>query len=171
MRHAKAFLPSDMLLHGYAKTLALEQAGVACLPTCYRVQRHSTTLQIYTSKTQQKTTQEVSTPATFAEKKRIVPPPKQNLLENFWPQRQTFQAGGRFSARTVSEYCSACVSCVGLSIQQATEPYSDNLLDRTRNPSKPYSDKEIPFRRALGGVALLVLEEGKRPPPSHFQLY
>ena len=51
--------------------------------------------------------------------------------------------------RPVSEYCSARVSRVGLSTEQATEPYSDNLLSRTRNPSEPYSDKEIPFRRAL----------------------
>ena len=45
----------------------------------------------------------------------------------------------------VSEYCSARVSHVVLSTKQATEPYSDNLLNRTRNPSEPYSDKEIPF--------------------------
>ena len=31
-----------------------------------------------------------------------------------------------------------------------------NLLNRTRNPSEPYSDKEIPIRRALRPVALLV---------------
>ena len=51
--------------------------------------------------------------------------------------------------RTVSEYCSARVSRVGLSTKSATEPYSDNLLNRTRNTSEPYSDKEIPLRRAL----------------------
>ena len=42
-----------------------------------------------------------------------------------------------------------CVSHVGLSTEQATEPYSDNLFNRTRNPSEPYSDKGIPLRRAL----------------------
>ena len=52
-------------------------------------------------------------------------------------------------SRKVSEYCSACVSRVGLSTKQATEPYSDNLVNRTRNPSEPYSDKEIPLRKAL----------------------
>ena len=53
-------------------------------------------------------------------------------------------------SRTVSEYSSAHVSCVGLkTTKQAREPYSDNLLNRTRNPSEPYSDKESPFRRAL----------------------
>ena len=51
--------------------------------------------------------------------------------------------------RTVSEYCSACVSHVGLSTKQATEPYLDNLLNRTRTTSEPYSDKENPFRRSL----------------------
>ena len=51
--------------------------------------------------------------------------------------------------RTVSEYCSARVSCVGLSTKQAAEPYSDNLLNRTQNPSEPYSDEEIPLSRAL----------------------
>ena len=49
---------------------------------------------------------------------------------------------------TVSEHCSACVSRVGLSTKQATEPYSDNLLNGTQNPSEPYSDKEVPLRRA-----------------------
>ena len=49
----------------------------------------------------------------------------------------------------VSEYCSARVSHVGLSTRQATEPYSDNLLNRTQNPSELHSDKEIPLRRAL----------------------
>ena len=38
---------------------------------------------------------------------------------------------------------------VGLSTKQATEPYSDHLLNRTWNPSELYSDKEIPFRSAL----------------------
>ena len=57
--------------------------------------------------------------------------------------------------RTVSEYCSARVSHVGLSTKQATEPYSDNLLNRTRNPSEPSSDKEIPPRRALRRFAFL----------------
>ena len=42
------------------------------------------------------------------------------------------------------------------STKQATEPYSDNLLNRTRNPSEPYSDKEIPFRRASRRFAFLV---------------
>ena len=53
------------------------------------------------------------------------------------------------ASRTVSEYCSDRVSHVGLSTKQATEPYSDNLLNRTRNPSEPCSDKDIPLRRAL----------------------
>ena len=35
---------------------------------------------------------------------------------------------------TVSEHCSARVSRAGLSTKQATEPYSDDLLNRTRNP-------------------------------------
>ena len=48
-----------------------------------------------------------------------------------------------------AEYCSARVSRVGLSTKQPTEPYSDNLLHRTKNTSEPYSDKEIPLRRAL----------------------
>ena len=48
-----------------------------------------------------------------------------------------------WKVRTVSEYCSACVSRVGLSTKQATEPYSDNLVKRTQNPSEPYSDKEV----------------------------
>ena len=43
----------------------------------------------------------------------------------------------------VSEYCSACVSCVGLSTKQATQPYSDNLLNRTWNSSELCSDKDI----------------------------
>ena len=31
-------------------------------------------------------------------KKRTLPPPKENLLESlFWPQKKTFQAGGRYS--------------------------------------------------------------------------
>ena len=38
---------------------------------------------------------------------------------------------------------------VGLSTKPATQPYSDSLLNRTRSPSKPYLDKEIPLRRAL----------------------
>ena len=38
--------------------------------------------------------------------------------------------------RTVSEYSSA---------RGATEPYPDDLLNRTRNPSEPYSDKEFPL--------------------------
>ena len=66
--------------------------------------------------------------------------------------------------RTVSEYCSACVSRVGLSTKQATEPYSDNLLNRTWNPSKPYSDKEDRLRRALRAVALLVGFSTGNPP-------
>ena len=53
-----------------------------------------------------------------------------------------------FSLRTMSEYCSARASRVGLSTKQATEPYSDNFLNCTRNPWEPYLDKEIPIRRA-----------------------
>ena len=66
--------------------------------------------------------------------------------------------------RKVSEYCSACVSHVGLSTKQATEPYSDNLLNRTRNPSEPYSDKDIPTRGALRPVPLLVGFSTGNPP-------
>ena len=66
--------------------------------------------------------------------------------------------------RTVSEYCSARVSRVGLSTKQATEPYSDNLLNRTRNLSEPYSDKEIPLRRALRRFAFLVGLSTGNPP-------
>ena len=51
--------------------------------------------------------------------------------------------------RTVSGYCSACVSHDGLSTKKTTEPYSDNLLNRTRNASEEYLDNEIPLRRAL----------------------
>ena len=51
------------------------------------------------------------------------------------------------STRTVSVHCSARVSRVGLrlSTKQVTEPYSDNLLNRTWNPSEPHSDKEVPL--------------------------
>ena len=49
---------------------------------------------------------------------------------------------GQDLCSTVSEYCSARVYRVGLSTKQATELYSDNLLNRTRKPSEPYSDKE-----------------------------
>ena len=44
-------------------------------------------------------------------------------------------------------------------ITQATEPYSDNLLNRTRNPSEPYSDKEILREATLQkcGVKILLL--------------
>ena len=66
--------------------------------------------------------------------------------------------------KTVSEYCSARVSRVGLSTKQATEPYSDNLLNRTRNPSEPYSDKEIPLKRALRRFAFLVGFSTGNPP-------
>ena len=59
------------------------------------------------------------------------------------------------NTRTVSEYCSARVSCVGLSTKQATEPYSDNLLNRTRKPSEPYSDKEIPLQKSFEAVCFL----------------
>ena len=37
--------------------------------------------------------------------------------------------------RTLSGYCSACVSRVGLSTKQATEPYSDKVVNCTRNPA------------------------------------
>ena len=42
--------------------------------------------------------------------------------------------------RTVSEYCSARVSHVGLPTKQATEPYSDNLLNRTRTKKLPLEE-------------------------------
>ena len=48
--------------------------------------------------------------------------------------------------RMVSEYCSACVSCVGLSTKQAAEPYSDNLLNRTRNPLNRTRTKKLPLK-------------------------
>ena len=70
----------------------------------------------------------------------------------------------RFGFKTVSEYCSARVPRVGLSNKQATEPYSDNLLSCTRNPSEPYSDKEIPLRRALRRFASLVGLSTGNPP-------
>ena len=66
--------------------------------------------------------------------------------------------------KMVSEYCSARVSRVGLSAKQTTEPYSDNLLNRTRSPSEPYSDKEIPLRRALRRFAFLVGFSTGNPP-------
>ena len=65
--------------------------------------------------------------------------------------------------RAVSEYCPACVSHVGLSTKLATGPYSDNLLNRTRNPSEPYLDKEIPLR-SFEAVALLVGFPSRNPP-------
>ena len=75
----------------------------------------------------------------------IEPGPPIHLLAHHGPHIQRKMG----VTRTVSEYCSARVSRVGLSSKQAPEPYSDNLLNRTWNPSEPYSDKEIPFRRAL----------------------
>ena len=45
--------------------------------------------------------------------------------------------------RVVSKCCSACLSHIGLSTEYATEPCSDDLLNGTRNPSEPYSDKEL----------------------------
>ena len=66
--------------------------------------------------------------------------------------------------RTVSEYCSTRASRVGLSTEQATEPYSDNLLNHTRNLSEPYSDKEIPLRRPLRRFAFLVGLSTGNPP-------
>ena len=56
--------------------------------------------------------------------------------------------------------CSARVSCVGLF---DWEPYSD-LLNRTRNPSKPYSDKEIPPQKSSEVVALPVGFSPGNPP-------
>ena len=52
----------------------------------------------------------------------------------------------------------------GLSAQQATELYSDNLLNCTRNPSKTYSGKDIPLRRAFEAIALLVGFSTGNPP-------
>ena len=61
--------------------------------------------------------------------------------------------------------CSARVSRVGLSeIQKSTQqkPSSDNLLNRSRNPSGPYSDKAIPL--SFETVALLLgLSTGSPP--------
>ena len=53
-----------------------------------------------------------------------------------------------FFMETVSEYCSR----VGISTRYAAEPYSDNLLNRTWNPSEPYSDKETLLEKALRGL-------------------
>ena len=58
------------------------------------------------------------------------------------------------SSWTVSEYSSACVSSVGLSAKHATEPYLDNLLNRTRNPSEPYSDKESLLEELWGNCSV-----------------
>ena len=66
--------------------------------------------------------------------------------------------------RMVSEYCSVRVSRVGRSTKSPTEPYSDNLLNRTQNPSEAYSDKEIPLRRALRRFAFLVGFSTGNPP-------
>ena len=52
----------------------------------------------------------------------------------------------------------------------------DDLLDRTRNPSEPYSDKEIPFRgtsrsfEVLGLTMLVGLPSGNPPKIATFQL-
>ena len=66
--------------------------------------------------------------------------------------------------RTVSEYCSARVSRVVLSTKQATEPYSDNLFNRTRTPSETHSDDEIPLKKSFEAVALLVGFSTGNPP-------
>ena len=62
--------------------------------------------------------------------------------------------------RALSEYCSACVSRVGLKdvFQLSKQQYLTRTTFSTvlRTPPNPYSDKEIPLRRALGAVALLV---------------
>ena len=56
------------------------------------------------------------------------------LLQNpFWPKHPKTctevpkESSNFYLFRTVSEYCSACVSCVGLSTKQATEPYSQQF--------------------------------------------
>ena len=58
----------------------------------------------------------------------------------------------------------ARVSRFGLSTKQATEPHSDNLLNRTRNLSEPYFDKEILLRRTLRRFAFLVGLSTGNPP-------
>ena len=83
---------------------------------------------------------------------------------SFFLLRFSLLSRGVFVLRTVSEYCSACVSHVGLSAKQATEPYSDNLLNRTRNPSESYSDKEIVVKTTLRLVAFLVAFSTGNPP-------
>ena len=55
---------------------------------------------------------------------------------------------GRRNKDGVRVLFSLCFPCWSFN-KQATEPYSDNLLNRTRSPSEPYLDKEISFRRAL----------------------
>ena len=75
---------------------------------------------------------------------------RRRLFESQAKSQRTSAARNIFGHfRTVFEYCSACVSGVGLSTKQATEPYSDNLLSRTQNLSELHSDKEIGLRRAL----------------------
>ena len=46
----------------------------------------------------------------------------------------------------------------------ATEPYSDNLLNRTPNTFELYLDKEIPPKKGLEAVGLLVGFSTGNPP-------
>ena len=81
-------------------------------------------------------------------------------------QESRFFRGQNKKTRTVSKYCSARVSHVGLSTKQATELYSDNLLNRTRNPSEPavLGQRNSPPRRALRRFAVLVGLSTGNPP-------
>ena len=54
-------------------------------------------------------------------------------------------------------------SMLVFSTKKATEPYSDNLLNRARNPSKPYSDKETPLRRASRRLPCELLSQSGNP--------
>ena len=73
----------------------------------------------------------------------------------------THKLSKQWLSRAVSEYCSACVSRVGLSTKQATEPHTTSS---TILGTPPYSDEEIPVRRALRPVALLVGFSTGNPP-------
>ena len=70
----------------------------------------------------------------------------QAILVNF----RSFQATwGSFIGRCPSTVRPVFPVLVFQLRNQATEPHSDNLLNRIRNPSEPYSDKVIPRGRAL----------------------
>ena len=72
--------------------------------------------------------------------------------------------------RTVSEYCSAEYVFPVLVFQQSKQQNRTRTtpLNRTRNPSEPYSDKETPLRRALRRFAFLVGFSTGNPPKWDF---